>query len=76
MLRFDTAIATALVSILAACSPESDARPDIFITKEGNVLWNGQPITCQELNARFRAGSESRPQYPCDIFGRVDSSQP
>jgi hypothetical protein len=76
MLRFDTAVATTLVFALAACSPESDARPDIFITKEGNVLWNGQPITCDELNARFRAGSEVRPQYACDIFGRVDSNQP
>jgi hypothetical protein len=74
MLRFSLAVIKAL-ALLAACSPESDARPDIFITKDGNVLWNGQPITCDELNARFRAGSEIRPQYPCDIFGRVDNSQ-
>jgi hypothetical protein len=76
MLRFSLAVVTALALALAACSPESDARPDIFITKEGNVLWNGEPITCDELNARFRAGSEARPQYPCDIFGRVDTNQP
>ena len=75
MLRFERVVAATLVFTLAACSPESDARPDIFITKDGNVLWNGQPITCDELNARFRAGSEIRPQYPCDIFGRVDNSQ-
>ena len=69
-------LAPTLVIALAACSPApSDAKPDIFITKEGNVLWNGQPITYDELNARFRAGSESRPQYPCDIFGRVSTGQ-
>jgi hypothetical protein len=68
--------ATIFVLALVACSPApSDAKPDIFVTKEGNVLWNGQPISCPELNARFRAGSESRPQYACDIFGRVDTGQ-
>ena len=66
----------AIVAIaLAACSPDADATPDIFVTKDGNVLWNGEPITCDELNARFRAGSELRPQYPCDIFGRVSVEQ-
>jgi hypothetical protein len=69
------ALATILVIALSACSPESDATPDIFIIKEGGVLWNGEPISCDELNARLRAGSESRPQYPCDIFGRVSAGQ-
>lgn len=72
---FGALAAATLFIALAACSPESDAEPDIFITKEGDVLWNGEPISCMELNARFRAGSESRPQYPCDIFGRVSAGQ-
>ena len=63
--------ATILVIALAACSPESDANPDIFITKEGDVLWNGDPISCMELNARFRAKSATATEYPCDVFGRV-----
>ena len=67
--------ATILVIALAACSPDGDANPDIFITKEGNVLWNGEPISCLELNARFRAGSQTKTEYPCDIFGRVDTGQ-
>lgn len=69
------ALATILVTALAACSPDAEATPDIFITKEGNVLWNGEPISCVELNARFRAGSELKTEYPCDIFGRVSVEQ-
>ena len=69
------ALAAILAIALAACSPESDAAPDVFITNEGDVLWNGEPITCDELNARFRAASEPRPQYACDIFGRVSGGR-
>jgi len=65
------ALATILVIALSACSPDSDANPDIFITKEGDVLWNGERISCEELNARFRAKSATQTEYPCDIFGRV-----
>ena len=69
------ALATILVIALAACSPESDANPNIFVTKEGDVLWNGEPISCMELNARFRAKSATKTEYPCDIFGRVSPGQ-
>ena len=69
------ALASILVIALSACSPDGDANPDIFVDKDGNVLWNGQPITCMELNARFRAGSETKTEYPCDIFGRVSTEQ-
>jgi hypothetical protein len=75
MPRLVAALATTFVVVLSACSPDADANPDIFITKEGNVLWNGEPITCMELNARFRAGSETKTEYPCDIFGRVSTGQ-
>lgn len=69
------ALAAFLAIALAACSRESDANPDIFITKEGDVLWNGEPISCGELNARFRAKSATQTEYPCDIFGRVSPGQ-
>lgn len=69
------AFAAILAIALAACSPESDAAPDVFITKEGDVFWNGDPISCMELNARFRAGSQTETEYPCDIFGRVSVGQ-
>ena len=68
-------LAAILIIVLTACSPETDANPDIFITKDGNVLWNGEPISCMELNARFRAGSQIKTEYPCDIFGRVSVEQ-
>ena len=69
------ALAIALVIALSACSPDQDANPDVFITKEGDVLWNGEPISCMELNARFRAKSATKTEYPCDIFGRVSVGQ-
>ena len=69
------ALARILVIALAACSRGSDANPDIFVTKEGDVLWNGDRISCMELNARFRAKSATATEYPCDIFGRVSTGQ-
>jgi hypothetical protein len=69
------ALAAILAIALSACSPEADANPDIFVTKEGDVLWNGERISCLELNARFRAKSATSTEYPCDIFGRVNTGQ-
>ena len=67
--------ATTLVIALAACSPESDANPDIFVTKEGDVLLEWRADLLPGINARFRAKSATKTEYPCDIFGRVSVGQ-
>jgi hypothetical protein len=50
---------------LGAGVPPKDQRPEnivIAVTADGTILWDGKPVTCEELNARFqRATNHAKP---------------
>jgi len=70
---------------LGAGVPPSDQRPKnivIAVTADGTILWNGKPVTCEELNARFQRAANSakpgtrNPRLHCESYPFTNAKRP
>ena len=61
-----------------ADAPVSAAKPEnivIAVDKDGKFYWNGEPVTCAEISARFATVTKSAEAPKTDFCGPLDQQQ-
>ena len=74
------AISACTQSAQQAAQPPSPEGITIAVDKEGNFSWNGEPVSCEEIERRLDAlppNPEVAPptHVPCDEFEKIKTGQ-